>query len=57
MPEQQTQQQPALTAAEVRSLTIFKWVYSLESAGFSPAEARRLVWARWAVRFGKLGVG
>ena len=57
MPEQQTQQQPALTAAEVRSLTIFKWVYSLESAGFSPAESRRLVWARWAVRFGKLGVG
>ena len=57
MPEQQTQQQPALTADEVRRLTIWKWVYNLEAAGFSPAEARRLVWARWAVRFGKLGVG
>ncbi len=56
MAEQQTQQ-PALTAAEVRALTIWKWVYCLESAGFSPAEARRLVWARWAVQRGKLGVG
>lgn len=55
MPEQT--QQPALTAAEVRRLTIFKLRYSLESAGFSPAEARRLIWARWAVRSKRLGVG
>ncbi len=50
-------QQPALSAAEVRALTIYKWTYHLESAGFTPAEARRLVWARWAVQRGKLGVG
>lgn len=56
MPEQQTQQ-PALTADEVRSLTIFKWVYTLEGQGFTTQEARRLVWARWAVRSKRLGVG
>lgn len=56
MPEQQTQQ-PALTADEVRALTIWKWVYCLESEGFSREEARRLVWARWAVRSKRLGVG
>ncbi len=52
-----TEQQPALTAAEVRALTIYKWTYHLESAGFTPAEARRLVWARWAVRSKRLGIG
>ncbi len=56
MAEQQTQQ-PPLTAAEVRQLTLWKWVYHLESEGFSREQARRLVWARWAVQRGKLGVG
>ena len=50
-------QQPALSAAEVRALSIYKWTYYLESAGFTPAEARRLVWARWAVRSKRLGIG
>lgn len=50
-------EQPALTADEVRRLTIWKWTYNLESEGFTKEQARRLVWARWAVRRGKLGVG
>lgn len=57
MPEQTQQTETALTADEVRALTIFKRVYSLEAAGFSPAESRRLVWARWAVRSKRLGIG
>ena len=54
---EQTQQPETILTPQDRALTIFKRVYSLEAAGFSPAEARRLVWARWAVRFGKLGIG
>jgi hypothetical protein len=44
----------ALTAAEVRRLCLWKMRYQLIAAGFSPAEARRLVFARWAVYSGRL---
>ena len=58
MPEQTQQQtETILTPQERANLNAFKWRYSLEAAGFSPAEARRLVWARWAVRSKRLGVG
>lgn len=46
-----------LTQREVRALIVFKWRYALESAGFSPAEARRLCFAKWAVHAGRLGEG
>ena len=50
-------QQHMLTADEVRRATIWKWQYTLRSAGFSPAEARRLCFAKWAVHAGRLGEG
>lgn len=37
----------SLSAPEIRSLTLFKWRYSLESAGFTPDEARRLLFLQW----------
>lgn len=46
-----------LTQQEVRALIIWKWVYTLRSAGFSPAEVRRLCFAKWAVHAGRLGEG
>lgn len=36
-----------LTAQDVRRLTLFKWRYSLESAGFSSHQAERLLFLRW----------
>lgn len=35
----------------------FRMPQTEESAGFTTQEARRLVWARWAVRSKRLGVG
>lgn len=37
----------ALTAPEVRQLTLFKWVYTLRRQGFTPVEARRLLFWKW----------
>ena len=45
----------ALPAAEVRRLCLWKMRYQLIAAGFTPAEARRLVFAKWAVYAGRLG--
>jgi hypothetical protein len=36
-----------LTAQDVRRLTLFKWRYSLESAGFSSRQAERLLFLKW----------
>ena len=36
-----------LTAAELSRLTTWKWMYTLETAGFTPAEARRLILLRY----------
>ncbi|MCC6179106.1 MAG: hypothetical protein IT305_27665 [Chloroflexi bacterium] len=36
-----------LTAQDMRRLTLFKWRYSLESAGFSPRQAERLLFLKW----------
>lgn len=36
-----------LTSQDVRRLTLFKWRYSLESAGFSTREAKRLLFLKW----------
>ena len=52
-----TQTTAHLTQQEVRALIIWKWVYTLRSAGFSRAEARRLCFAKWAVHAGRLGEG
>lgn len=35
-----------LTPAERERLTFWKWTYSLESRGFTTAEARRIVFLR-----------
>jgi hypothetical protein len=46
----------ALTAQDVRRLTLFKWRYSLESAGFSPRQAEHLLFLKWLhARRGPLG--
>jgi hypothetical protein len=46
----------ALTAQDVRRLTLFKWRYSLESAGFSPRQAEYLLFLKWLhARRGPLG--
>ena len=37
----------ALTAQDVRRLTLFKWRYSLESAGFSSRQAAHLLFLKW----------
>jgi hypothetical protein len=37
----------SLTAAEIRALTLFKWRYSIETAGFSRREAEHLLFLRW----------
>jgi hypothetical protein len=45
-----------LTAQDVRRLTLFKWRYSLESAGFSSNQAERLLFLKWLhARRGPLG--
>jgi hypothetical protein len=36
-----------LCAADVRRLTLFKWRYSLESAGFSTPQAEQLLFLKW----------
>jgi len=36
-----------LTAQDVRRLTLFKWRYSLESAGFTPRQAGHLLFLKW----------
>lgn len=36
-----------LCAADVRRLTLFKWRYSLESAGFSTTQAEQLLFLKW----------
>jgi hypothetical protein len=37
----------ALTAQDVRRLTLFKWRYSLESAGFTSRQAGHLLFLKW----------
>jgi hypothetical protein len=45
-----------LTAQDVRRLTLFKWRYSLESAGFSTHQAEHLLFLKWLhARRGPLG--
>ena len=45
-----------LTAQDVRRLTLFKWRYSLESAGFSSRQAEYLLFLKWLhARRGPLG--
>ena len=45
-----------LTAQDVRRLTLFKWRYSLESAGFSSNQAEHLLFLKWLhARRGPLG--
>jgi len=36
-----------LTAQDVRRLTLFKWRYSLESAGFTSRQAAHLLFLKW----------
>ncbi|HZO26529.1 MAG TPA: hypothetical protein VFH48_11140 [Chloroflexota bacterium] len=45
-----------LSAQDVRRLTLFKWRYSLESAGFSSHQAERLLFLKWLqARRGPIG--
>jgi hypothetical protein len=37
----------SLKAQDVRRLTLFKWKYSLESAGFSSHAAEQLLFLKW----------
>ncbi|MDP8922794.1 MAG: hypothetical protein M3O34_07950 [Chloroflexota bacterium] len=38
---------PSLTSQDMRRLTLYKWRYALESAGFTAEQARRLMFLRW----------
>lgn len=40
----------ALTRREQQRLTLYKWTYAMESAGFTTQEARRIIFARWRAR-------
>jgi hypothetical protein len=47
----------AQTAQDVRRLTLFKWRYSLESAGFSSRQAAHLLFLKWLhARRGPAGI-
>lgn len=37
----------ALTAHELYRLTLYKWRYSLEAAGFTSAEVAHLLFVKW----------
>ena len=43
-----------LTALDVRRLTFYKWIYSLESSGFTAQEAQYLLFVKWLVANGRL---
>ena len=38
---------PSLTSQDMRRLTLYKWRYALESAGFTADQAQRLMFLRW----------
>ncbi len=38
---------PSLTSQDMRRLTLYKWRYALESAGFTADQANRLMFLRW----------
>jgi hypothetical protein len=38
---------PTLSAQDVRRLTLWKWRYSLESAGFTTEQAEHLLFLKW----------
>ena len=38
---------PSLTSQDMRRLTLYKWRYALESAGFTADQAHRLMFLRW----------
>ncbi len=40
-------QSPSLTAHDMQRLTLYKWRYALESAGFTADQAARLMFLRW----------
>ncbi len=45
-----------LTARDVRQLTLYKWRYSLESAGYTTHQAEHLLFLKWLhARHGPLG--
>lgn len=44
----------ALTTTEVRKLTLWKWRYSLKSAGFTTQQAEQLLFLRWLVASGRV---
>lgn len=44
-----------LTDLDKVRLTRFKWRYSLETAGFTPEEARRLLFFKWLALSGRMG--
>lgn len=47
----------ALTAQDVRRLTLFKWRYSLESSGFTTQQAAHLLFLKWLhARRGPAGI-
>ena len=43
-----------LTALDVRRLTFYKWIYSLESSGFTRSEAEYLTFVKWLVARGRI---
>jgi hypothetical protein len=46
-----------LTERDIDRLTNYKWRYSLETAGFTTAQANRLLFARWLYRHGYMREG
>jgi hypothetical protein len=44
----------SLSRTEIRKLTLFKWRYTLETAGFTPEQAEHLLFLKWAYANGRI---
>jgi hypothetical protein len=44
----------SLSRSEIRRLTLFKWRYTLESAGLTSEQADHLLFLKWAYANGRI---
>lgn len=56
LPQTYEQTRAILGVETIRRLTLWKWRYSLESAGFTPDQAHRVVFACWLYQHDRIGI-